>query len=227
MPRKLSTAVFEAIQKLDNVDAFIWLYEVEVPTSPPTRLRFAGRHPEAITFRGNLYYPFPITHSPVAENTEGDLSTTSLTVSNISREIATILEAHDGLAGQAVRTMLVSAFDLASGNPMIEQDYTIRELSMNGMSITAQLAVYNVYRSRFPALRLMRGHCRFGYRSPGCGYAVPVSSGGLSLCDKTYDGLNGCIAHGANEVTNGYDELHPARFGGFRGIPRQPAGGGL
>lgn len=227
MPTQLTTSVFEALQRLDSVGAFVWLYEIEVPTSPATRLRFAGRHPQAITFRGNIYYPFPITHSPVSENTEGDLNVTSLTVSNISREIATLLEDHAGLIGQPVRAMLVSVNDLLSGTPLIEQDYTIRELTMNADAITCQLAVYNLYSSRFPALRLMRGHCRLSYRGAGCGYAVPISGGGLSACDKSRDGTNGCEAHGANEIANGYDQLHPKRFGGYPGIPRQVSGGGL
>jgi len=227
MPIPLSSNVFEFVHRLDNVNAFVWLYEIEVPTDPPTRLRFAGRQPNSISFRGNTYYPFPITHSPIEENTEGDLSVTSLNVSNISREIATILEDHSGLIGQPVRAMLVSSIEFSSGRALIEQDFTIRETSMSAESITAQLAVYSPYSSNFPGQRLMRGHCRFRYRSVGCGYVVPVGSGGLASCSKSYDGPNGCTAHGANEESTGYEVRHPARFGGCQGIPRAISGGGL
>ncbi len=223
----LSQAVFEAAQKLDNIDPFVWLYEVEVPTDPQTRYRFAGRYPEQVTFRGNIYYPFPVTHSLQAENTEGDLNETSISISNISREINTVLETHNGLVGQPVRILLVNALDLASGNAAIEQDFTIRSIGQTEETVTAKLAVLNLYRTHFPALRMMRGHCRFMYRGGGCGYAVPIASGGLDACDKSYDGPNGCTVHGANETASGFTAQHPQRFGGFQGIPRPLTGGGL
>lgn len=227
MPQPLSQAVFEAAQRLDSIDPFIWLYELEVPTTPQTRYRFAGRYPEQVTFRGNIYYPFPCSHSETTENTDGDINQTSLTVGNISQQIVTTLETHGGFVGQPCRMLLVNRLDLASGNPVIEQDFTVRETAYNDEAVTLQLAVYNPYRTHFPSLRLMRGHCRFMYRGPGCGYSVPVSSGGLATCDKSYDGPNGCVVHGENEVAQGHTQSHPERFGGFQGIPRQITGGGI
>lgn len=227
MPRPITQTVFEALHRFDVESPFVWLYEVEVPTDPATRIRIAARHPVAVFFRGNTFYPFPATHSAVTETTEGDLSTTALTISNISREIVTLLEEHNGLVGQPVKVFLVSKLDLSSGNALVEQDFRIKSVSVNAESITAQLAVYNLYKAKFPALRLMRGHCRFAYRGTGCGYALAVSDGGLATCDKTYDGDNGCVVHGDNEVANGQARKHPARFGGFLGIPRQLTAGGL
>ncbi len=104
-------------------------------------------------------------------------------------------------------------------------DLTIRDLSINQDSISAKLAVYNLYRTSFPKNRLQRGHCRFGYRSAKCGYNIPVETGGLPTCDKSLDGPNGCEAHGANEASLGEPVIHPSRFGGAPSIPRQRQGG--
>lgn len=227
MPTPLAQSVFEAAQHLDSIEPFVWLYEFEVPTAPQTRYRFAGRYPEQVTFRGNVYYPFPVTHSVQTETTEGDLNEISVTVGNITRQIVTELEAYEGLVGQPVRVLLVNTSDLLSGNAAMEQDFTIRDVSYDEEKVTFKLAVYNLYRTIFPSRRLMRGFCRFQYRGGGCGYAVPTASGGLATCDKTYDGANGCIAHGDNEVSTGFTQLHPKRFGGFPGIPRPVQGGGL
>jgi phage-related protein len=227
MPRVISPQVFQALHRLDSGVALLWLYEVEVPSSPPTRIRMVGNSPSLETFRGNSYYPFPVTHTPVEEDTEGNLSVGSLVVGNITREINTVLTTYNGLIGSSVRIMLVSKADMLSGQPIIEQDFKIRRIAINAEAITAQLANYNLFNTNFPAQRMMRGHCRFGYRSVGCGYSVPISEGGLATCDKTYDGANGCTAHGESEVSAGYEQLHPKRIGAFLGIPRPSGGGGL
>ena len=59
-------------------DAWVWLYEIEVPTDPPTRYRLASV-PEQVTFRDNVYYPFPITHTVMRETESGDLPSVTMT----------------------------------------------------------------------------------------------------------------------------------------------------
>lgn len=228
MPRFVSQKVFDQLHSLSNREAFVWLYEIEVPTDPPTRVRLVGQWTQQVTFRGNIYYPYDIVHSPVKENTEGNLSEVTLNVANMTREVQTILEDNNGLIGQPVRFLFVSTADLGGGKAVIEQDFTIRTVSSNNRNISMKLAVFNLFRARFPSRRLKKGHCRFKYRSAECGYVVPTSSGGLATCDQSLDGPNGCEAHGTNELDNGFAVIHPKRFGGFPGIPRQQTtGGGL
>lgn len=215
------------LQRLDITEPFVWLYEIEVPTDPPTRYRLCGQYTEEITFRGNTYYPFPITHSSDTEDTEANLPEVGLTVANVSRELMTTISTYGGLIGQPVRIMLVNTTDLESNTAVTQQDFQIRNLSFNEESVTANLALYNLYRTTFPRNRLMRGHCRFAYRGIQCGYSIAVSDGGLAECDKSLDGPNGCEAHGTNESTLGFPVIHPARFGGAPSIPRQQQGGTL
>ena len=115
---------------------FVWLYEIEVPTATPTRYRFCAQT-EPATFRGNDYSPFPITHDVMKEGATGDLPTLSMTVSNISREIAGTLETYNGLIGQAVKIMLVLAvnsYDTAPQFPeqaVLEWDFKITAMSIH------------------------------------------------------------------------------------------------
>lgn len=203
-----------------------YLYEIEVPTDPPTRYRLA-RFDDNVAFRGHTYSTFPISHTGAESDTEANLPETTLTVSNVSRELIATLEAYGGLVGQSVRIMLVNRLDLNSGQAAEEQDWRITRVSYDEQSIQATLSLYNLYRTRFPALRLMRTHCRWQYRGPECGYSLAVGDGGLASCDKSLDGPNGCEVHGQSEADAGVEVLHPNRFGGAPGIPRPITAPGL
>lgn len=217
----------EAVQAISGTSPFVWIYEIEVPTDPETRYRFAGNYTTSVTFRGNIYYPFPVTHSITREESDGSLQGTSLIVSNITRQTISVLKTHNGLIGQPVRIMLVNTFELASGIPMMETDYTIGSIEIDDISVRASLVLFNAYASMFPSNKLTRGHCRLQYRGAGCGYIVPEADGGLPTCDQSHDGPNGCVVHGESEVAAGYTQQHPSRFGGFPGIPRQIIGGAV
>jgi len=198
----------------------VWLYEIEVPTDPPTRYRLCAQTEEA-RFRDHAYSPFPITHERMKEGADGDLPTLSLGVSNVSREIAGTLELYNGLVGQRVKILLVLMTESYAQAPqhstkaILEWDFKITSMALTDQGASAQLGDISLYEVFMPASRISKRYCRFKYRDDGCGYAtVP----GLPTCDKTLDGGNGCISHSD-------DGLHPARFGGFPGVPVKKTGG--
>jgi len=207
---------------------WIWLYEIEVPTDPATRYRFI-RSPQQITFRGNIYYPFPIMHDVMKESDSGNLPSLTLTVSNVSREIIATLESHNGLIGQPVRIILTNLAGYAQGQRMLEEDFRIMAMTAGEKACTAQLGDISLYETFFPAQRMMRHYCRHQYRSAACGYNVDVGDGAyLATCDKSLDGPNGCEVHGASETSAGMDPaVHPDRFGGFPGIPTPTTEGSI
>ena len=206
---------------------WVWLYEIGVPTDPPTRYRFV-RTPEAVTFRGNVYSPFPIVHSVMRETNAGDLPSITMTASNVSREIIATLESHNGLIDQPVRIILTNMGSLSTDRAILEHDFKILTMTVTGEAAAAQLGDISLYETNFPDQRMMRHACRHQYRSSGCGYSVDSADANyLSGCDKTLDGANGCTVHGASETAAGAPVIHPDRFGGFPGIPTPTTQGSI
>jgi len=198
---------------------WVWLYEAEVPTDPPTRYRFV-RAQQQITFRGHIYYPFPIVHTIMRQTESGDLPSITVTVSNVSREIIATLESHGGLIGQPFRILLVNMAALTTDKAVIEQDFRMMTMTATDEAVATQLGDISLYETFFPGQRMMRHFCRHQYRAAACGYAVSSGDANyLATCDKSLDGLNGCQAHGDSETAAGVAVVHPDRFGGFPGIP--------
>jgi len=209
---------------------WVWLYEIEVPTDPPTRYRFVQME-QQITFRGNIYYPFPITHTTMSQSESGNLPSITLTASNVSREIIATLESYKGLIGQPCRIILTN-LDASKGlEPdvaVMQQDFRIMTMTATEEACVAQLGDISLYETFFPGQRMMRHYCRHQYRSAECGYSVDSGDANyLAACDKSLDGGNGCEAHGASETAAGVAVIHPNRFGGFPGIPTPTTQGSI
>jgi lambda family phage minor tail protein L len=219
-------ALFQEKNTLASSAEWVWLYEITVPTSPATRFR-AVSSSQQVTFRGNIFYPFPINHAKTTENTAGDTRSVSLTVSNVTRELIPHIESYDGLIGEKARIICTTRdAAAATDSAIIEYDFRVVQCSVTGEAIIFKLDDLSVYNDSFPRQRLHRSFCRFQYRSALCGYAVPASSDNfLSGCDKTLDGANGCEAHGTSETNEGITKVHPQRFGGFTGIPMDTSRG--
>ena len=206
---------------------FGWLYEIEVPTNPPTRYRFV-RDQTPVTFRGIVYSPFPITHSETRSDAKGNLPTITLTASNVTREIVSVLNTYNGLVGQPVRIILTHDLALPTSHSVWEHDYQIRDLSINEEAVSATLGDVHIFEAKIPGQTMLRFYCRHQYMDAHCGYAVGSGDANyLSTCDKSLSGANGCRVHGVSEGLAGLPNLHPERFGGFPGIPEQTTTGGL
>lgn len=218
--RDIPVEVLQEKNQLATTGRWIWLYEVDVPTDPVTRYRLV-RSPEAVSFRGQTYSPFPITHAPSELGSTGDLPTVQVTVSNVSREIISTLESYQGLIGQPAKIILAHSFSLGdTGQPVAEEPFEIITSSANAASVTFNLGSRDLYEMTVPASRMMKNHCRHQYRDGACGYALATTNANyLSTCDKTLDGPNGCKVHGDSYTSAGLTPIHPDRFGGFPGIP--------
>ena len=213
---------------LASSEEWLWLYEVEVPTSPPTMYRMV-RSTAQVEFRGNLYYPFPIGHSVSREDSTGDLPSVSLTISNVTREVMAVLEEHSGLIGQPVKIICTTRGSAGgSDGAMSESLFKIMGTKATDSAISVSLSDTPLYDTQFPAQRMMRNYCRHQYRSAGCGYIVhPSDSNFVATCDKSLSGPKGCEMHGASEAAALIAVVHPERFGGFPGIPAATMGGGI
>ncbi len=224
---QVPNVVLQEKNQLATLEYFIWLYEVAVPSDPVTTFRLV-RQPEQIEFEGNTFSPFPISHSVIERDATGDLPTTGLVVSNMSREVISVLEQHEGLVGSTVRIILTHSLMLAASQMVGEEIFEILSSSANAQSVNFTLGSSNLFDSNIPKARMTRFHCRHRYQSPECGYSLDSGdSNYLASCDKTLSGLNGCEAHGASYTAAGLTPIHPDRFGGFPGIPTPTTAGGL
>jgi len=221
------TALQVHANTLENASPFVWLFEVEVPTSPPTRFRFCNQT-EKIAFGVNSsgdpieYDPLHVEVGEWAQSKSGDLPELSVVVSNIRRDVGVVLETYAGLHGAPVVVRIVNRSTLLDVNAQIRFDGTVRAVTVNNNSATFAIANYNLYQETVPAHRFLKNHCPFLFGGSRCGYIIPESPGetvgtGFSTCAKHIDA---CTERGDDEVARSLSEQHPARFGGFRGITR-------
>ena len=226
--RDIPVVVLQEKNQLATLGRFIWLYEVDVPTDPVTRYRLV-RSPESVSFRGQTYSPFPITHAASQLSSSGDLPSVQVTISNVSREIISTLENYEGLIGQPAKIILVHSLSLGpNGQSVAEEPFEIITSSADAASATFTLGSRDLWDMTIPASRIMKNSCRHQYKNGACGYALDTSDANyLSSCDKTLHGPNGCNAHGASYTAAGFTPIHPHRFGGFPGIPTPTTAGGI
>jgi len=189
---------------------YVWLFEFQVPTTPPERIRLAA-HDEDVSYGTNsvgaplVYSPYDVRLDPIEQNTDGDLVNLRVTVSNVRRELMALVEAYNALIGQPAFMQLVHLDLLSDADPLVAIDGKVASASATAESIVFEVGLYYPSRGTFPTGRVSRDWCRFRYKGVRCGY-----TGALPSCDKSLDGANGCEVHG-----NG------PRFGGFPGAPRR------
>jgi phage-related protein len=206
-------------------DPYIWLYEIDLPTDPPTKLR-AAAYPETVYFGVDSlgatipYVPFSIAHGETTLDVEGGSPTVTLTAQNLTREMAALLETYGFLIGQTVRIRLVRLSETPSGNAFSDDLYEVLDAEMGETDATLSLGQSSMEKKSFPDHRITKDFCTSHYGSARCGYDTK-RAGALQTCDKTRDGKNGCVAHGLSELLASLPVLHPKRFRGFPGVQRQ------
>lgn len=226
MPKPLTPFVASDKNALRSSAVEVMLYEIEVPTDPPTRLRFAV-HDEEVTWNGNVYFRAPISEAPSTEDAEGNLPYIEVQVPNAGYEIAALLNAHDGLIGRPARLLRVSLSDIASGQPIEQIDLTVADVDESTKAVRIRFEGFNPRRITLGGGGISRLTCWYHFRGLRCGYDLPVSETGAVTCDHTYDGQNGCTAKDALYVASGLSKVQSDRFGGFRGVPRGTSSGGI
>jgi lambda family phage minor tail protein L len=212
-------------RQLNEQYPWVWLYEVEVPTTPPTRYRLTN-YDQTITFGAASdgtpldYTPFPVVQSNVEQNASGDLPQIQLQLSNESLLVKSILENYDGLVGQPIVIKLVHSLELGNPASALRFDGQIVSCTATFDRVSWNISALSLTQAALPGQRYIRNHCRFRYGDERCGY--DLNNGTLATahpsCPKT---LDACELRGDAEEAAGLERQHPARFGGWPGIPRQ------
>ena len=227
MVRALDSLLTIQQMTLHDPEAWIWLYELEVPSDPPTRYRLTN-YKTAVLFGTNSsgtpleYSRFPVRCGPIEQSGRGDLPGIRVTVGNVQREVGAMVELYDGLTDQPVVVRLVHKLALAVPSAQIRWDAKVQRVRVSDKAVTFDVASTDIQAARFPSKRYSATSCPVDFGLAECGYVVPNSpadsvGGGFSTCPKD---LLSCTERGDDEEARGLTRQHPKRWGGRRGIPR-------
>lgn len=217
------------ILALIQTDPLVWLYAIDVPSTPRSKLRLTA-HPEALFFERDstgatiTYSPGSIMHEQVQHDTEGSIQKTRLQFQNLSRESVAILETYGGLIGEKVRAVCIKQSDLPDGNPQSDEVFDVLDSNATESVVELVLGRAALTQKQFPDRRISRTYCGHDYGGPGCGYDT-TRSGALLTCTKLLEGTNGCRDHGDDEVAASLTRQHPKRMLFFPGVPRVTGAG--
>ncbi len=231
MTDSLTTLMQEHRSQLRLEYPWVWLYELEVPTDPITRVRLTN-NPTPVHFGQEtdgtaiVYSPFPIVHSGIRKTAAGDIPTIGVSVGNVTREIGRLIDTHDGLDGAPATIRLVSLADLENPKAQLEERAEVRGCKVGSKIVTMTLAAYSLYRAKVPPERYVSTVCRYAFGGPKCGYVIPASPGetvgtGFSTCARR---RTDCEERGEDELARGLPQAHPRRWGANPGMPRQLGG---
>ena len=204
----------------NNSSPWAWLFEVHLGAS---EVAYLTPNNESVTYLGVTYYPYPMTVPTVPEEQGTVLAQLELTVYQIDSMLTDRLYAGE-VVGQRCIARLVH-LDHLTETDIIEHETAIlgAEVMRESRSVTFTLGQAS-WLNKLVGRRFLRLRCHHVFGSSSCGYDT-ARSGALSTCSRLYsDGSNGCVEHGDEEESLGLFRLHPARFGGFPGLPRQNRG---
>ena len=220
IPQEFRVALDERFQSAP----WIWLLEVEVPSTPPLMIRLCNQSKQIDFDVDGLgffatFMPAAFGFGAITEGSEGDLPSLPLTVTGLSREHVAILINNDFLLGQKVRMMLVNANTLDNSSARFDFNLEVRAAVVDAARITFSLSSYSLHQIQTPRRRMNRLICDHCYGDIYCGFNIPRDDPGLAVlgeCSKTEDA---CELRGARELALGVPVLHPERIGFFKGMP--------
>lgn len=166
-------------QKNAKTNLPVWLYRVEILGDDD--LYFA-EYDEDIPFwelnssvyTTRTYLAFPIRHSGISENTEGQIDQLTLSIGNVSREIQDFIEEHAGLRGNKVTIWKVYRENCADGSSpsqtaYVQAVYYIDSVVCNERQVDFTLSSkLDVDRVSIPLRIVTRDYCPWVYKGYGC-----------------------------------------------------------
>jgi len=143
-----------------------------------------------VDFDGVHYDKFPITHDQITENTKGEIDTTKVQMSNVSRLIEYYLQNYD-LRGKKVSIKMVYADMLDDPDAYIEFSNYIDSYVSNVKDVVFTLmSKYDILNLMLPSILWLRDYCQWEFACPAiralgrgaeCGY-----TGSQTECNRTW-----------------------------------------
>lgn len=203
MPLDLTPAVMADKNKLASTACNLIALEISIPgVNEPLRV---VHNTESITWSGAEWAAFPFELDEVTDLGTGEVPRVEVRVSNVSRVMEQYIHQYDawvknnGYQPITCRILVVNTADIASGQPVVEHRFELKQPKTDANWCTFVLGASNPFELRYPRDMIRKNFCRFRFKGARCGY-----KGAAARCDKT---LTRCRQLGNSE-----------RFGGFPGV---------
>lgn len=231
MPIELP-ASFDDIERPRGDHALVWLVELQLVrpylsglTVVPSFLFRLTSHHEIVNWPASSplseqWHPFNFSFSPIEQTTEGDLPQIELSVDNTTRTLMRYLHDGDGMEGNYCTVFGVMENGLGIAYPNHEfarWDFQVAGAQASGDAVSFRLERANFFDRLVPQDRFTAGHCRWEFGGRECGYVINAVAA-FTDCPRT---VLACVERGQDHASRGLPVLHPARFGGTPGVPKQ------
>ena len=214
-------------RKVRGSGAWIWLFRLpfDVTTTATTVAYLAMQSQPVIFDDGGLladggtggpktFYPYPIQHGGIESNSDGNLPSMALQLSDITGLVGRYMFQGRGLSGEIVTIWLVHEDHLDTPLAHSRWELTATDIAPARQDVGVSLQAQNPAAQKIPAEVFSRRICPHVFGEElSC--AFPLYVGGPTECDKT---LGQCRKHGATAAASGYPLLWPRHFGGHPGI---------
>lgn len=209
---------------------WIWCWEIEAEpwlgATAPVLFRLTSWQQELVWPVGlsptQTWYPFPFTMSEIAEDGDGALPQVDLSLDNATRVMMALLHSNHGFEGNRATLYLLNAASKGIAYPNHEflmWTFRVASAAASDEAVTLRLEMPSFFERKSPQDRYVAARCRWQFGGQECGY-IANAVAAYTTCDKT---IAACILRGDDEVARNLPRLHPARFGGFPGIPTERA----
>jgi hypothetical protein len=193
--------IFEK-NRLFSAGTILTLLEVTIPgVTDPIRL---VRNNQDITWNSHTWRAFPFILGDISANSNGEISPFNIQVSNVTREIQTILEDTDGADGLSIKVMLIHTDHMEPAEPLWQATYANQQPSYDRQWVTFSCGLRYPASSRRPLFKYLKYTCPFVYGDIRCAVSSATKTT-YPTCAKT---LPACKER-SNET----------RFGGELNIP--------
>lgn len=229
MPETLAPSYVVSKNEMHSLAPWAFLLRIDIDG---TNGLFVCGHDATISYGGILYQPFPIGVEKITQDTEGNLPLLEVTLANIGREAAVLLE-QDYIVDRPFARLLLVNTDNLSDPAVPWGDHTVQDARVTLEGVVLSMGPYNLFETQLPSRRQNRNRCDYlpEYGGLECQYSLALANlisvaqplFDPTSCDGGLDTSNGCVAHGDNEVANGKPRKHPLRWGAHKGIPKGPA----
>lgn len=231
--RPISINLSEVSHSLDGTvaglpSATYMLFEIEVPSEPPSRYRLIANH-DSVEFMTDsddnplTYTPFPFAHDGIKLDGQGGLPQINVNVHNASRQFREVMNTYRGLTGQPAVIRIVNQADLDNPSAQTRFDAKIVGTAVDEEIVAMSIAAANLYERFMPRRRYQAQRCRHRYGKEDCGFPLDnpdIIANHPELLVRCRKTVPACEERGAAEAAEGLTVLHPLRFGGERSLYR-------